>query len=93
MTVTTKPTAAMCLGHFAALVLRATEILGLAILIAVVVSVRHAHLNTAVAVGNVVMKRGSQSASMYFRLVSYDMDARSHEYTFCDEKKLLNITC
>jgi hypothetical protein len=56
MTATTKLIAAMCLGHFAALVLRVTGTHGLGILIAVVVSVRHAHLSTATVVGNVVMK-------------------------------------
>jgi hypothetical protein len=63
MTATIKPIAAMCLGHFAALVQRAIGIPGLGILIAVVVFVRHAHLNTATVVGSVVMNWGSQSAS------------------------------
>lgn len=80
MTATLKPSAAMCLGRFAALVQRVTETLGLGILIAVVVSVRHAHPSTAAVVGNVVMKQGSQSASKYFQLVCYDTGTLSPEY-------------
>jgi Na+/serine symporter len=78
-TATTKLTAAMCLGHFAALVRRAIETLGLGILIVVAVSVRHAHLNTAAVVGNVVTKQGSQSVSKYFQLVCYDTGTLSPE--------------
>jgi hypothetical protein len=61
--VTIKPTAVMCLVLFAVLVLRATGTLGLGILIAVVVSVKHALLSTATVVESAVMNQGSQCAS------------------------------
>jgi hypothetical protein len=63
MTATIKLTAAMCLGHFAALVLRAIGTHGLGILIAVVVSVRCARRSTATVMANVVMKQDCLSAS------------------------------
>lgn len=70
-TATTKPTAAMCSVHFAALVLRAIGTHGLGILIAVVVNVRHARLSTATVAGNVVMKQDCQSASKSIELMYY----------------------
>lgn len=63
MTVTIKPTAVMCSVLFAVLVPRATGTLGLVILIAVVVSVKHALLSTATVVESAVTKQGSQCAS------------------------------
>jgi len=62
-TVTIKLTAVMCLVLFAVLVLRVIGTLGLGILIAVVVNVKHAPLSTATVVGSAVTKQGSQCAS------------------------------
>jgi hypothetical protein len=69
MTVTIKPTAVMCLVHFAVLVLRATGTLGLGIPIAVVVNVKPAPLSTAAVVESAVTKQGSQYASKTVQLV------------------------
>ena len=69
MTVTIKLTAVMCLVLFAVLVLRVTGTLGLGILIAVVVNVKHAPLSTATVVGSAVMKQGSQCASKTVQFV------------------------
>lgn len=69
MTVTIKPTAVMCLDHFAVLVLRAIGTLGLVILIAVVVSVKRAPQSTAAAVESAVTKQDSQCASKTLQLI------------------------